>query len=117
MSVDHYLPHKLSHLSPLRFVLELVASLGVVGDVERVVGGRGVGVVAALNDKRVGLAANDVDLGNHEAVDVPRDAPAHVAWKNQLHVSMYMFCYGCSNKCEADKKKRPKYWVLRVFAK
>ena len=58
--------------------LELVASLLVVSDVEGVVGGRLTGVVAALDDERVGLAPHDVDLGDHEAVDVPRDAPSHV---------------------------------------
>ena len=70
---------KNSDFAPLLFRLELVAALRVVGDVEGVVGGRLAGVVASLDDERVGLSPHDVYLGDHEAVDVPRDAPTHVS--------------------------------------
>ena len=69
---------KNSDFAPLLFRLELVAALRVVCDVEGVIGGRLAGVVASLDDERVGLSPYDVDLGDHEAVDVPRDAPSHV---------------------------------------
>ena len=69
---------KNSDFTPLLFRLELVAALGVVGDVERMVGGGLFRIVASLDDERVGLSPHDVDLGNHEPVDVPCDAPSHV---------------------------------------
>ena len=66
------------YLLPLLGSLELVSALGVVGDVERVVGGRRVRVLSALDDEGVGFAPDYVNLGNEETVDVPRNAPADV---------------------------------------
>ena len=64
--------------APLLLRLVLVTALRVVGDVEGVVGGRLAGVVASLDDERVSLSPHNVDLGDHEAVDVPRYTPSHV---------------------------------------
>ena len=66
------------YLLPLLGSLELVSAFGVVGDVERVVGGRRVRVLSALDDEGVGFAPDYVNLGNEETVDVPRNAPADV---------------------------------------
>lgn len=57
----------------------LVAANFVVSDVERMVVSRSVWIVAALDDESVGFVAHDVDFGDQETVDVPRDAPTDVA--------------------------------------
>lgn len=56
----------------------MVSAHGVVGYVEGVVLGRHGGVYPAFGDERVLLAADHVDLGDQQTVDVPRDAPAYV---------------------------------------
>ena len=67
------------YLSPLFCRLELVSTLGIIRDVERMVGCRAAIVLAALDDEGVGLAPDHGHLGDEEAVDVPRDAPADMA--------------------------------------
>ena len=52
---------------------------GVVGDVEGMVPRRHLRVGASLHHERVLAAAHHVDLRDQQPVDVPRDAPAHVA--------------------------------------
>ncbi len=59
-------------------ILILVSTLLVVRDVERVVGGRAVGIVAALDHERVRLAPDHVNLRDQETIDVPGNAPANM---------------------------------------
>ena len=58
--------------------LELVPSLRVVCDVEWVVPGCELLVVAPLHNKGVGLAPHNIYFRNEQPVDIPRDAPPYV---------------------------------------
>ena len=63
---------------PFSLRLELVSSLWIVRDVERMIACRELLVVPALHHEGVSLASHHVDLGDEEAVNVPGDAPANV---------------------------------------
>lgn len=68
-------------------ILQEVATVGFVGDVEGVVEAVAlVESVAALDPKGVGLAALNVEDGRHEAVDVPDEAGRALA--RDLHVAL-----------------------------
>ena len=56
----------------------LIPALGVIRDVEGVVAGSELLVIAPLHHKGVGLAPDHIDLWDEETIDVPGDAPAHV---------------------------------------
>lgn len=65
----------------------LVATDRIIANVEGMIFGGYVGIVATLHDERIGLASHHMNLGNEQTIDVPRDAPADVAYKK-----------GCSKK-------------------
>lgn len=62
----------------LRFRLVLVTADWVVGDVERMILGWRVWVVATFDHKRVSFASNEINFGYQESVDVPGNSPSDV---------------------------------------
>ena len=70
--------HRTTYFFPLLRSLELIPSLGIVRDVEGMVSRGLVGIVATLDHEGVGLAADHVDLGDEETVNVPSNAPANM---------------------------------------
>lgn len=63
----------------LLIILVVVSSNWIIGDVEGMVARRHRRVVASFHHERVLPAADHVDLGDEEPVDVPGDTPAYVA--------------------------------------
>ena len=63
---------------PFSLRLELVSSLRIVSDVERMVASRELLVIAALHHEGVSLASHHVDLRYEEAVNVPSNPPANM---------------------------------------
>ena len=64
--------------SPFSLRLELIASLRVVSDVERMIAGGELLVVTALHHESVSLASHHVDLRYEKAVNVPSNPPANM---------------------------------------
>lgn len=60
----------------------LKAAYGVIANVEGMILGGYVRIVAALHNKGVGLSSYHMNLGNQQTVNVPGDTPAHVTYKN-----------------------------------
>lgn len=56
----------------------LVTADRIVGNVEGVVTSRGLRIFSTLYHEPVLLSTNHVDLGNQQAVYIPRDTPANV---------------------------------------
>lgn len=63
----------------LLFRFVLVAADRIVCDVERVILGRYIWIVATFNHKRVRFPAHHIYLGYEQSIDVPGDAPANVS--------------------------------------
>ena len=61
------------------WALVLESSLRIVRNVEWMVCGRLCWVQASLDDESVGFAPDNVDLGDQEAVNVPRNSPPNSA--------------------------------------
>lgn len=57
-----------------------IPSHGVVADVEGVISRGYVRVGTALDNECILLAADNVNLGDEQPVDVPGDAPSHVTY-------------------------------------
>mgnify|MGYP007048355278 CR=1 FL=1 len=57
----------------------LIAALWVISDVEGMVARSKLLVITALHHKGVGLPPDHIDLRDEQTVDVPGNAPAHVA--------------------------------------
>lgn len=59
----------------------LVATDRIIANVEGMILGGYVRIVATLDNERIGLAPHHMNLGNEQTIDVPRDAPADVTYK------------------------------------